>query len=215
MLYSLKSFFFRKTTVQPLVALVILFLGFTTAYAINSVSEGYRVTGSTRIVNAQGTCYSAKTTSGNDVFFPTKTATEWNAFLAHRPSNVSLGECCLGVKYGGYCFHVGSEAPWSSNSYGETCGQICASYGGYNDAGSDWAASNMAQCSTVVSLLEPGARDVQDYNRSGTGGWVGCFVTYRGDYINKTGYYVAIASYASDENGTMQGGIKRVCACNY
>lgn len=80
---------------QKYVLLILLFLlsGFSIAYAINTASTGYRVTGSPQTINVHNNCRIARTTSGSNVFAPTRTAAEWNAFIAGKPSNVSLSAC--------------------------------------------------------------------------------------------------------------------------
>lgn len=86
--------FIKQKEVKVLIwALAILFLGVTTAYSINSLGEGYRVTASSQTVDVYNACYEAQTTSGSDVFIPTNSSVEWDAFLANKPSNVSLSSC--------------------------------------------------------------------------------------------------------------------------
>jgi hypothetical protein len=74
------------------VATVLVIAG-PVAYAINALNQGYHVTTTTQAVSGYGNCYNVRTTSGTDVFFPTNTQTEWNAFISKHPSNVTLSAC--------------------------------------------------------------------------------------------------------------------------
>jgi hypothetical protein len=65
----------------------------STIYAINTVTEGYRITTTSQTITAHGICRTAVKTSGNDVFAPTRTSAEWNAFIANKPGNVTLNAC--------------------------------------------------------------------------------------------------------------------------
>ncbi len=74
--------------------LLPLFFGvFSVTYAINSISTGYQITSSSQTINVHGSCRIVRTTSGSNVFAPTKTATEWNSFINYKPSNVSVTAC--------------------------------------------------------------------------------------------------------------------------
>ena len=75
---------------SPLLSLVVLT---ATAFAINSITEGYRVGATKTTITAQGVCKGVTCTGGQDIFVPTNSANEWNLFLANKPSYVTLGEC--------------------------------------------------------------------------------------------------------------------------
>ena len=77
---------------SPLLSLVILT---ATAFAINSIAEGYRVltnTTGTKVTSSSG-CQTVTNSGSSDIFVPTKTATEWNSFLANKPSYITMGDC--------------------------------------------------------------------------------------------------------------------------
>lgn len=80
---------------QKYVLLLLLFLlsGFSIAYAINTASTGYQVTGSVQTINVHSNCRIARTTSGSNVFAPTLTAGEWSSFVSNHPANVTLTAC--------------------------------------------------------------------------------------------------------------------------
>lgn len=112
--------------------LMIIIFSFGIVYAVGGISTGFRVTGSSQTIDAHGTCKQVKTTSGNNVFVPTKTSAEWSAFRNNKPANVSLGSCfaqsCIaagGTVYESgqlYCRFSGSSCPsgWNSSGYVDT-----------------------------------------------------------------------------------------------
>lgn len=77
---------------------VVLFV-FGVAYvmALNTYDTGYRInTGAgpqNILIDSSGTCKKITNTSGKDIFVPTKTAAEWNAFNANKPANVAIEAC--------------------------------------------------------------------------------------------------------------------------
>ncbi len=59
------------------------------------------------------TCQKITNSSGKDLFIPTKSSGEWNAFVANKPAGVTVENCCTPVNGG-----------WSSVSWG-SCSVSC------------------------------------------------------------------------------------------
>lgn len=76
-----------------LLSLLFVLSVFSITYAIDTISSGYRITTTSRTINAHSKCQIVRTTSGSDVFAPTLTSTEWTSFINNKPSNVSLSAC--------------------------------------------------------------------------------------------------------------------------
>ena len=75
---------------SPLLSLTILT---ATVFAINSITEGYRVGTTKTAITAQGVCKNVTCTGGQDIFVPTNSLNEWNFFQANKPAYVTLAEC--------------------------------------------------------------------------------------------------------------------------
>jgi len=64
-------------------------------YALNDQSTGYQSSpGATTTVNVWSNCKRVTNSSSIKYFIPTKTQAEWDNFLAHLPSGVTVGPCC-------------------------------------------------------------------------------------------------------------------------
>jgi len=65
--------------------------------ALNTWDTGYRVNtgdGAQKIyIDSSNTCKEVTNNSGKDIFVPTKTAVEWNAFNTNKPSGISVSDC--------------------------------------------------------------------------------------------------------------------------
>lgn len=62
--------------------------------AINTVIEGFRISSAPVTIDAHGVCQVVNVTSGNDLFVPTKTASEWQAFRDNRPIGQTNMSAC-------------------------------------------------------------------------------------------------------------------------
>ena len=62
-------------------------------YAINTLTEGFKITHSWVKIEVYNDCKNAKVNSWPDVFVPTGSEDEWNAFKNNKPSSVELTDC--------------------------------------------------------------------------------------------------------------------------
>lgn len=80
--------------------ILLLPLVFLTS-GIDSVSSGFRlIKGSTKAIQAHGVCRKVSNNSASkDFFIPTKSSSEWSAFLSKLPSEITTSNCqtCLDV----------------------------------------------------------------------------------------------------------------------
>jgi hypothetical protein len=102
--------------------LLVLILVPGVLFAINTVSEGFRINKSntTATIDAHGVCAApTNNSSTNDYFVPTATLAEWASFRSNPPQGVTIGSCgpvidCVGSwtnlgstginpEYGGEC----------------------------------------------------------------------------------------------------------------
>lgn len=100
-----------------------------------------------------------------------------------------------GREVGGYCWYSGAD--------GQSCTDVCASHGGYNNATGTFAGSSgsNSNCNAVLTMLGKGTGNAGDTSVGG----IGCYVSFsnsRGRSINPT-TAAATNTYAS-----------RACACN-
>jgi hypothetical protein len=75
---------------------ILLFFIPQVLWAIDTCDEGWQIPhGSSKIVNCHGICWDIDNNhaSGNDIFVPTKTLNEYNAFNNNTPSGVTKAEC--------------------------------------------------------------------------------------------------------------------------
>lgn len=93
-----------KNILPIFLASLLFFSSIPNVYAINSVNSGFRLNSNAQTINAHNTCRVSRTTSGSNVFAPTRTSSEWSNFISNRPSNVSLSSCevCTGWLHGSY-----------------------------------------------------------------------------------------------------------------
>ncbi|KUK50166.1 MAG: Putative lipoprotein [Parcubacteria bacterium 33_209] len=88
------------------VIFALLFLGLAQVYSqsacsnqlsgLNRFSSCQVNVGDTLVVNAEGctnTCYKIVNSTANNLFVPTNTCAEWDAFLAHLPTGVATDTC--------------------------------------------------------------------------------------------------------------------------
>ncbi len=79
------------------VFLFTILAGVYTVRAVGTWETGYKVdtgAGPQNIaLDSLGTCKKITNTSGKNYFIPTKTAAEWNAFVANKPANVAIEDC--------------------------------------------------------------------------------------------------------------------------
>lgn len=88
------------------VCLVLLFCPLI-VIALDTWNTGYSVYSGTNknviVGSSAGPCYKiTNSDSSKDYFIPTKTTAEWNAFTAHKPASLSIGNCCA-VNMGSAC----------------------------------------------------------------------------------------------------------------
>jgi hypothetical protein len=84
-----------------IVGITILFSFIFLVYAINTLTEGFRVVKSTSVMISDSggsipltpSCKGITNSESNDIFVPTKTDAEWDAFLANKPASVTIGDC--------------------------------------------------------------------------------------------------------------------------
>ena len=94
-------------------------VGVGLVWAINTAASGWRVdNGNTKEVHwpsSGANCNKVTNNSGHDLFVPTKTTGEWNAFSANKPSGVSIATC-----------QICTPGTWDGNlGYLSTCSRTC------------------------------------------------------------------------------------------
>jgi|GEM_PF-5923326 len=126
-------------------SIFLLFTSTQTAFGIDTIADGYQVTGTEKTINAYTYCYYVKTTNGGSYFFPTKTSSEFLAFVNNKPATVNIDSCqwltggvhtvrdCTnagGTVYSGYCKFNSCPSGWAGSGYydwtgtiGTACGQ--------------------------------------------------------------------------------------------
>lgn len=175
-----------------ILALAFLFLPIArsaTSYRVNN--------GASTTITEHSTTRTVTNSSGQDIFIPTATATEWSNFYTNGTPGVTV-TACGGTSVGGYCWYLGG--------YGESCDTVCASRGGYNAATASYAgqAGTNAQCNSVLVALGQ-ASSVIDFSCTSAAG-SGCLRHSNGNRVRCTNAVTtssaANVSYA------------RACACN-
>jgi hypothetical protein len=107
-----KTRYLKQKTLTLLIILFV-FLCVSTAYAINTISEGYRVDLSeSKQVNSPSICRNISNTTGNAYFIPTRADAEFSSFLTYLPSGVTAESCCV--------WNVGNACNSVANSCGVT-----------------------------------------------------------------------------------------------
>lgn len=86
--------------------------------AINTVIEGFHISNTQTMIDAHSICRNSVVTDGKDYFVPTKTNSEWQAFIDNTPSGVSLTACYTGtwIAYGGCSEALSSPNPYQYNN---------------------------------------------------------------------------------------------------
>lgn len=123
-------------------------------------ASSYRVNNSTNTdINEHGVCQNVANASGQDLFVPTNTASEWTEFRTHPPTGVTLSACasaCLATSTGG----------------------TITTAGGYRIHTFTASGTFTASCAGTVEYLVVagggGGGKSQDSVRSGGGGGGGC-----------------------------------------
>lgn len=108
--------------------------------------------GSQNITGPNSICKAITNGRANSIYIPTTTSAEWASFYAPGAvqTSITYGACpppCAGYKYGGYCFYATAAA--------QSCTGVCASHGGCNLAGTQYAGSSgtYATCVNIVAGL--------------------------------------------------------------
>jgi hypothetical protein len=103
----------KNMKVFYVILLIIVLINPIFVFAINSVSEWYRVS-STSIINANGTCRSVTKNSWSDFFVPTRTSTEWTTFINNKPWTSTLWSCAVNCSYNTYLWWCTASCGWWS-----------------------------------------------------------------------------------------------------
>jgi len=109
--------FYKKNKIFWIVIIFIIFslISVGIVYALNTWDTGYRVNdGKTESVyySENNICRRVTNEHGQDIFIPTRTTAEWNAFDSHRPSGVITGPCLKVVSFSVYdAFNDGPADP--------------------------------------------------------------------------------------------------------
>ena len=126
------SLFKKKWTSIVFLSLTLFIFSFSLVFAINSISDGWRVDSGTtmQVTDASWTCHKITNSSSTPCFVPTKTLAEWNAFASHLPSGVSNGSC---QTCGWYTCCSGPADPLGClmcmfGGGGSACAGACADY---------------------------------------------------------------------------------------
>lgn len=149
-------------------------------------------------ITEHGVCKDLESTVGT-VFVPTKTAAEWSSFYDNI-AGVTVLPCCLATSYGGYCYRYGAV--------GQSCTTVCASYGGYDAAGTNASNVSNASCKNLMDAL--------DIGEDGTVVTEELFSTNLGCYVD-TGQAdtYRVRSANTPTAGASTGAVRRVCSCRY
>lgn len=135
--------------------------------------------------------------SGQAIFVPTKTATEWSAFYGATIPGVTIAACppsCAGVTVGGYCWYLGAAA--------QSCDAVCGTRGGstagtINYAGSSGSAANCQAIMTVLGVPPGNYAELSGYG-------LGCSASG-----NRVRRYTSPATTTA----TAVTGFARACSC--
>jgi hypothetical protein len=148
-------------------------------YAINTLTEGFRVVASTSIMvddTSRGVltpdCKGITNSGSNDIFVPTKSQSEWAAFLANYPASVTVGDCGI---WSSYIVVNSGSCDFAGSSFGspQTVGSKCAPVGSKNTYA---VTISCVQCWKLTSQSTCEAN--------------GCFWEPPGDCIGGTSYRV-------------------------
>jgi hypothetical protein len=93
---NIKKIKFKKYFKFLVLFVGLLFFYQGVVFAINIVSEGFKINNTdTTQIDAHGVCKKVTNSTGQGIFVPTKTSNEWGDFRNNKPSNVVLAECCV------------------------------------------------------------------------------------------------------------------------
>lgn len=163
-------------------------------------ANSYRLNASSSVtVSEHGVCRTLTNGPGADYLVPTKTSTEWQAFLANLPSGVSIGDCCPT----GYVLvpEVPSKGTpefcvmkWEARNVSNTA-TATSSGQPWNYVTKATAISKCAALGTNYALVTNDQhtamlRDIEsvDANWSGGSRGVGCLFTGNSNVNNNCGY---------------------------
>lgn len=190
----------------------IFFLISVIVYSINSKSNGYQIPAGSYfdVKTPAKTCVRVQNSTSSDIFAPTSTTAEWNAFTASLPSGVTLGSCptCSGggFYYNGFCYYRGA--------LNESCDDICSSRGGCDATGTDYignAADDYSRCTDVGQVIMNSDTMFAVDSESGTedANALGCVYTTDTSYENPL-----IRSIGRTQDCTFyHSTVQRFCAC--
>ena len=110
------------------IASVLFVISFDSVFAINSISEGWRINNGTimDVTDANSVCHKITNNSGYGIFVPTKYIADWNAFANNPPSGVSNGSCCAVSSWSPPTSNYCSGVPFTQTS---NCGTTQTNYG--------------------------------------------------------------------------------------
>lgn len=95
------------------------------------------------------TCQEITNLSGKDLFIPTKSSEEWDAFVANKPDGVTIESCCDPVNGGwtsyGSCTSCSASCGGGTQTCYRTCTNPAPSCGGLDCVGS---TSGVFSCNT-------------------------------------------------------------------
>ncbi|HET8581405.1 MAG TPA: hypothetical protein VFL98_02975 [Candidatus Paceibacterota bacterium] len=170
----------------------VLVLGAREAFAINAISEGFKVNGTSQQISAYSSCYEANSTNGAAYFFPSKTSTEFSSFVNHKPAAVNLNACQMltggkhtavdcsgagGSTFDGLCKFAGSVCPssWTASGYVDWPSFSCSAVSSYVcDAGTQYTGPT--SCSGGSSFSSSGITPSCSYGYTSSS--YGAYTTY-------------------------------------
>lgn len=74
----------------------------TSLWAINTLTSGYKTTTTYKTIDAHTICKQVKHNGSTAYFVPTKSNTEWTAFLGNPPSDITIPNCTYSWVVGVY-----------------------------------------------------------------------------------------------------------------
>lgn len=83
-----------KRSVKIISVMIVLMISISLVFALDTAATGYSISGGAqKSIDVHGTCRNVYMELARQVFVPTKTATEWNSFLAHPPYGAVVSAC--------------------------------------------------------------------------------------------------------------------------
>ncbi|MFZ2226819.1 MAG: hypothetical protein WA064_03110 [Candidatus Moraniibacteriota bacterium] len=138
----------KYTILLSVAGLATLFIFIGTVFAINNISDGWRIdNGATLdVTDASSACHRITNNSGSSLFVPTRTTSDWNAFASHLPGGVSSGSCCVS--------NIGQSCASAPNNCGSVnYGTILCSGACSATTPADQSLVRCRYCSTPISYL--------------------------------------------------------------